>query len=152
MKKFGSIVNVKLRKFRWTSIFLSGKLRIVLGPDSTTSSWIYTSFLVNLKLRKPRMKQRENNRGLYCEDFHQGRERWIESLGGPNLSFNILSEVKVTWSCWIPFNNQQNQVTILNFCFSKNRLQNPFNELPWLGQVLDYQKWSWELLTQNYTS
>ena len=96
MKKFDSIINVELRKFRWTSIFLSGKLRIVLGPDSTTSSWIYTSFLVNFELREPRMKQRENNRELYYRDFLHGEERWIESLGGPNLSFNILSEVKVT--------------------------------------------------------
>ena len=96
MKKFGSIVNVELRKFRWTTTFLSGKLRTVLGPDPTNGSWRYTSFLVNFELREPRMKQRENNRELCYRDFLHGRERWIESLGGPNLSFNILSEVKVT--------------------------------------------------------
>ena len=96
MKMFGSIVNVELRKFRWTTTFLSEKLRTVLGPDSTNSSWIYASFLVNLKLRKPRIKQRENNRGLYYRDFLHSRERWIESLGGPNLSLIIFSEVKVT--------------------------------------------------------
>ena len=43
-------------------------------------------FLLILNLESPKWK---NNRELYCRDFLYGRVRWIESLGGPNLSFNM---------------------------------------------------------------